>query len=44
VLGEDILGQLLIDRAGTALPCRSDEHLGAGEFAFSLSLNLNFYL
>jgi hypothetical protein len=33
VLGEDDLGQLLIGRAGTALPCRSDELLGAGECA-----------
>jgi hypothetical protein len=34
VLGEVILGQPLAGRAGTALPCRPDEHLGDGECDF----------
>jgi hypothetical protein len=35
--GEDYLGQPLAGRAGTALPCRPDEHLGDGERVLLLS-------
>jgi hypothetical protein len=35
VLGEVFLGQPLSGRAGTALPCRPDEHPGDGECDFS---------
>jgi hypothetical protein len=37
VLGEVYPGQPLAGRAGTALPCRPDEHLGDGERVLLLS-------
>jgi hypothetical protein len=37
VFGEDYLGQPLAGRAGTALPCYPDKHLGDGECLFLLS-------
>jgi hypothetical protein len=38
--GEDSLGQPLAGRAGTAQPCRPDEHLGVGECVILLSTPL----
>jgi hypothetical protein len=43
VLGEDFLGQPLAGRAGTALPCRLDEHPGDGERDFSSPLIFFFF-
>jgi hypothetical protein len=41
--GEDYPRQLLAGRAGTALPCRPDEHPGDGERDFSSSLLFSFF-
>jgi hypothetical protein len=41
--GEDYPGQPLAGRAGTALPCRPDEHPGDGERDFSSSLFFSFF-
>jgi hypothetical protein len=41
--GEDYPGQPLAGRAGTALPCRLDEHPGDGEHDFSSFLFFSFF-